>query len=205
MPSGKSPREERPVVSGKPADGWLDTLLGSFKSMLVQGSSAGVEAGPWHSSTPEASGAFLLSAGQAFSKVSSVLPRVSGPLDKLPLRLLELSTDSLGRTCSGSCLSTSEEASVSLGADSVPLPLTSSPKKQPALRRLDELPECDRSLSRPTMMGFHVFPLSSLGVTPCRKYTARSSQLMPQTWSFSPTFTIVISPTISIQLVPQGL
>lgn len=26
-----------------------------------------------------------------------------------------------------------------------------------------------------------------------------------RTWSFSPTFTIVISPTISIQLVPQGL
>lgn len=25
------------------------------------------------------------------------------------------------------------------------------------------------------------------------------------TWSFSPTFTIIISPTISIQLVPQGL
>lgn len=49
------------------------------------------------------------------------------------------------------------------------------------LRRLDELPECDRSLSRPTTMAFHVFPLSSLGVTPCRKYTARSSQLIPQT------------------------
>lgn len=49
------------------------------------------------------------------------------------------------------------------------------------LRRLEELPECDRSLSRPTTMGFHVFPLSSLGVTPCRKYTARSSQLIPQT------------------------
>lgn len=51
------------------------------------------------------------------------------------------------------------------------------------LRRLDELPECDRSLSRPTMMAFHVFPLSSLGVTPCRKYTARSSQLIPQTYN----------------------
>lgn len=50
------------------------------------------------------------------------------------------------------------------------------------LRRLDELPECDRSLSRPATMAFHVFPLSSLWVTPWRKYTARSSQPMPQTW-----------------------
>lgn len=32
--------------------------------------------------------------------------------------------------------------------------------------------------------------------------TARSPV---RTWSFSPTFTIIMSPTISIQLVPQGL
>lgn len=136
MPSGKSPREERPVVSGKPAAGWLDTLLGSFRSMLVQGSSAGAEAGSWwHSSALEAPGAFPLPlARQEFSMLCSVFLLVSGPLDKLSLWFLESSKDSLGRDCSGPCLSTSEEASVSLGADSEPLPLTSSPKKQPALR-----------------------------------------------------------------------
>lgn len=134
MPSGKGPREERPVASGKPAAGWLDALLGSLRSMLVQGSSVGVEAGPWLSSALEASGAFpSLSAGQAFSMLCSGFLLASGPLDKLPLRFLGLSKDSLGKGCSGPCLSTSEEASVSLGADSAPLPLTSSPKKQPAL------------------------------------------------------------------------
>jgi hypothetical protein len=44
MPSGKRPKEERPVVSGKLAAEWLTTFLGSFKSILVQGSSAGLEA-----------------------------------------------------------------------------------------------------------------------------------------------------------------
>lgn len=138
MPSGKSPREERPAVSEKPAAGGLDAFLGSFRSMLVQGSSAGVEAGAWHSLELEVSGAFsflfLSSARQAFSTERSVFLLVSWPLDKFPLRFPELSRDSLGRGCSGPCLSTSEETSVSLGADSVPLPLTSSPKKQPALR-----------------------------------------------------------------------
>lgn len=134
MPSGKGPREERPGASGKPAVGWLDAFLGSFRSMLVQGSSAGVEAGPRRSSEPEVSGAFASpSARQAFSAGCSVLLLVPWPLDKLPSRFLELSRESLGRGCSAPCLSASEEASVSLGADSVPLPLTSSPKKQPAL------------------------------------------------------------------------
>lgn len=32
-------------------------------------------------------------------------------------------------------------------------------------------------------MVFHVFPLSSLEVTPCRKHTARSSQLIAKTWT----------------------
>lgn len=134
MPSGKSPREERPAVSGKLAAGWLDAFLGSFRSMLVQGSSAGVEVEPWHSSELEVSGAFSLpSDRQAFSTEWLVFLLVSLPLDELPLRFMELSKDSLRRGFSGPCLSTSEEASVSLGADSEPLPLTSSPKKQPAL------------------------------------------------------------------------
>lgn len=32
-------------------------------------------------------------------------------------------------------------------------------------------------------MAFQVFPLSSLEVTPCRKYTARSSQLIANTYT----------------------
>lgn len=43
--------------------------------------------------------------------------------------------------------------------------------------------EWDRSTSRGTQMAFHVFPLSSLEVTPCRKHTARSSQLIAKTWT----------------------
>lgn len=43
--------------------------------------------------------------------------------------------------------------------------------------------EWDRSPSRGTLMAFQVFPLSSLEVTPCRKYTARSSQLIANTYT----------------------
>lgn len=75
----------------------------------------------------------------------------------------------------GTCLQRSQSA--------CPPQLLHAPPPLGHLRRLDELPEWDRSHSRPATMAFHVFPLSSLGVTPCRKYTARSSQPMPQTWN----------------------
>lgn len=42
--------------------------------------------------------------------------------------------------------------------------------------------ECDRSPSRGTVTALQVFPLSSLEVTPCRKYTARSSRPTANTY-----------------------
>lgn len=42
--------------------------------------------------------------------------------------------------------------------------------------------EWDRSPSRGTVIAFQVFPLSSLEVTPCLKYTARSSELIAHTY-----------------------
>lgn len=128
-PSGRSPSEERLLVSGKPAAEWLGTFLGSLRSILVQGSLAGVGAGPGCVSGPAA---LLPSAGQASSVVSSAVLPAPGPEAELPVGFLESSRGSAGRGWPGPGLSTSEEASVSLGADS-PLPLTSSPKKQPAL------------------------------------------------------------------------
>lgn len=41
------------MVSGKPAAEWPGALLGSFRSILVQGSSAGLEARPGQGSGPE--------------------------------------------------------------------------------------------------------------------------------------------------------
>lgn len=107
---------------------WLGAFLGSFRSILVQGSSAGVEAWPGQGSGPG-----VPSAGLAPSKACSVVLVVPGPEAQLPLELLGLSGDSAGTGCSGPGLSASEEASVSLGAQESPLTLTSSPKKQPAL------------------------------------------------------------------------
>lgn len=40
------------MVSGKTAAEWLGALLDSFRSILVQGSSAGVEAGPGRGPSP---------------------------------------------------------------------------------------------------------------------------------------------------------
>lgn len=116
------------MVSGQPAAEWLGALLGSFRSILVQGSSAGVEAGPGQGSGPR-----VWSAGPAPSKACSVVLLVPEPQAELSSRFWGLSRDSAGTGGSGPGLSASEEVSVSLGARESPLPLTSSPKKQPAL------------------------------------------------------------------------
>lgn len=72
-------------------------------------------------------------ARPATSTAHSVVLPVPGPEAKLSLGFLGPSTDSAGTGWSGPGLSASKEASVSLGAQDSPLPLTSSPKKQPAL------------------------------------------------------------------------
>lgn len=67
------------------------------------------------------------------SSAGSGVPPAPEPEAKPSLGFLGLSTDPAGPGWSRPGLSASEEASVSLGAQDSPLPLTSSPKKQPAL------------------------------------------------------------------------
>lgn len=116
------------MLSGKPAAKGPGTFLGSFRSILVQGSSAGVEARPGRSS-----GLRVSVAGWTTPRAHSAVLGVSRPEAKQALGFLGLSKDLAGSGGPGPGLSASEEASISLGTLDSPLPLTSSPKKQPAL------------------------------------------------------------------------